>query len=183
MSKENLHLPKTIFSMKADLAKKEPDILKQWEKNNTFERIRKNGGSVYFWLLIDRAKKGPIFHGMSQITNIEGDCRSFRYKDLSYSFHKEPMGGGTGAKVFKLTNKSPRWNDPTKTVYENILKSVCNEPEKNSSIDLKKKDSANGLINDQTFQNACQSSIKMHEIFNHLLFFTISNQKITFLVC
>ena len=42
MSKENLHLPKTAFSMKADLAKKEPDILKQWEENKTFEKIRKN---------------------------------------------------------------------------------------------------------------------------------------------
>ena len=42
MSKENLHLPKTAFSMKADLAKKEPDILSRWEQNKTFEKIRKN---------------------------------------------------------------------------------------------------------------------------------------------
>jgi isoleucyl-tRNA synthetase len=41
MSKENLHLPKTAFSMKADLSKKEPDILKQWEQNKTFQKIRK----------------------------------------------------------------------------------------------------------------------------------------------
>ena len=39
MSKENLHLPKTIFSMKADLAKKEPDILRQWEQNKTFQKF------------------------------------------------------------------------------------------------------------------------------------------------
>jgi Isoleucyl-tRNA synthetase len=32
MSKENLHLPKTAFSMKADLPKKEPEILKKWEE-------------------------------------------------------------------------------------------------------------------------------------------------------
>ena len=42
MSKENLHLPKTVFSMKANLAKKEPDILKQWEQNKTFDKIREN---------------------------------------------------------------------------------------------------------------------------------------------
>ena len=24
-----------------------------------------------------------------------GDCKLFRYERLSYSFHKEPMGGGT----------------------------------------------------------------------------------------
>ena len=48
MSKENLHLPKTIFSMKADLAKKEPDILKQWELNKTFEKIRGSIGQIFF---------------------------------------------------------------------------------------------------------------------------------------
>jgi len=42
MSKENLHLPQTAFSMKANLAKKEPEILKSWEKNKIFEKIRKN---------------------------------------------------------------------------------------------------------------------------------------------
>jgi len=42
MSKEYLHLPKTAFSMKANLAKKEPEILRSWEKNKIFEKIRKN---------------------------------------------------------------------------------------------------------------------------------------------
>ena len=42
MSKENLHLPKTNFSMKADLFKKEPEILKKWEQNKIFKKIRKN---------------------------------------------------------------------------------------------------------------------------------------------
>ena len=32
MSKENLHLPKTAFSMKANLPNKEPYILDKWEK-------------------------------------------------------------------------------------------------------------------------------------------------------
>ena len=42
MSKENLHLPKTAFSMKANLSQKEPEILKKWEKNKIYEKIRKN---------------------------------------------------------------------------------------------------------------------------------------------
>ena len=33
MSKENLQLPKTAFSMKASLPIKEPLILEKWEKN------------------------------------------------------------------------------------------------------------------------------------------------------
>ena len=37
MSKENLQLPKTAFSMKASLPTKEPLILEKWEKNKIFE--------------------------------------------------------------------------------------------------------------------------------------------------
>ena len=32
MSKENIQLPKTAFSMKANLPNKEPSILDRWEK-------------------------------------------------------------------------------------------------------------------------------------------------------
>ena len=40
MSKENLQLPQTSFSMKANLPTKEPLILENWEKNKIFEKIR-----------------------------------------------------------------------------------------------------------------------------------------------
>ena len=42
MSKDNLHLPKTAFSMKAGLPTKEPLILEKWEKDNLFEKLRNN---------------------------------------------------------------------------------------------------------------------------------------------
>ena len=41
MSKENLQLPKTAFSMKANLPTKEPLILDKWEKNKIFEKLEK----------------------------------------------------------------------------------------------------------------------------------------------
>ena len=40
MSKENLNLPQTAFSMKANLSKKEPEILKKWEHDKVYEKIR-----------------------------------------------------------------------------------------------------------------------------------------------
>ena len=59
-----------------------------------FDRIRKIDGYVYWWELIDLAKPSP--HGdLSRKTYNQGDCKLFRYKILSSSFHKEPMGGGT----------------------------------------------------------------------------------------
>ena len=60
-----------------------------------FERIRKHGGYVYFWKLTDYlklTKYGVLSNQMYK----QGDCKVFRYKVLSFSFHKEPMGGGTG---------------------------------------------------------------------------------------
>ena len=53
MSKESLHLPKTAFSMKANLAKKEPEILKRWEQNKTFEKIRENSKGKEKFILHD----------------------------------------------------------------------------------------------------------------------------------
>jgi len=41
MSKDNLQLPKTSFSMKANLPSKEPAILSKWEKNDMFNKLRK----------------------------------------------------------------------------------------------------------------------------------------------
>ena len=41
MSKDTLQLPKTAFSMKASLPIKEPEILKKWDDNNIFEKLRK----------------------------------------------------------------------------------------------------------------------------------------------
>ena len=40
MSKENINLPKTSFSMKANLPIKEPEILKIWEKLDLYKKLR-----------------------------------------------------------------------------------------------------------------------------------------------
>ena len=40
MSKENINLPKTAFSMKANLPNKEPEILKIWQELNLYKILR-----------------------------------------------------------------------------------------------------------------------------------------------
>ena len=87
-----------------------------------FERIRKHGGYVYYWRLRDGLK--PSKQGtLSAKVYHQGDCKLFRYKSLSYSFHKEPMGRGTG----NIDNKPDKeWNYPSpNSVIEDILKKVC----------------------------------------------------------
>ena len=42
MSKENINLPKTSFSMKANLPHKEPQILEIWEKLDLYKKLRES---------------------------------------------------------------------------------------------------------------------------------------------
>jgi len=53
MSKDTLQLPKTAFSMKANLPNKEPEILKKWEKLKIFERLRKSSKGKEKFVLHD----------------------------------------------------------------------------------------------------------------------------------
>jgi len=40
MADNNLNLPKTSFSMKANLPTKEPKILENWDKSKLYEKLR-----------------------------------------------------------------------------------------------------------------------------------------------
>ena len=42
MSKDDINLPKTSFSMKANLPNKEPEILKVWEKLELYKKLRES---------------------------------------------------------------------------------------------------------------------------------------------
>jgi len=90
-----------------------------------FERIRKHNGYVYFWQLSDYSKPTE-FRELSSKTYKQVDCKLFRFKFLSGSFHKEPMGNGPG-KVLIAKGKSGDWNyPPPNSSSEGMLKAVCN---------------------------------------------------------
>jgi hypothetical protein len=86
-----------------------------------FERIRKHGGFVYFWFLVEYLK--PIKSGTLSTRNYrQGDCKLFRFKDLSLFSHKEPMGGGTSN---PYTPPDKWWYPSPNSANEIILKQVC----------------------------------------------------------
>ena len=97
------------------------------DKNGTtyyvdFERIRKHNGFVYYWDLSDYVKLDK--DGDSSVkVYIQGDCILLRYKVLSGSFYKDPMGKGTPSTSIKPDKEwdYPSSNSPT----EVILKKVC----------------------------------------------------------
>ena len=87
-----------------------------------FERIRKVEGYVYWWELSDyNSQLAPDI--WSGVKYKQGDCKLFRFKFLSFSFHNEPMGRGIGEVI---NPKNPEWNyPPPKSVGGKLLKSVC----------------------------------------------------------
>jgi hypothetical protein len=89
-----------------------------------FGRIRKQNGYVYFWKLMNLLKslENEI---LSANFYYQGDCKLFRYKYLSYSFHKEPMGGGNG-EVLEPKGENANWKYPSpNSMNEYVLKQVC----------------------------------------------------------
>ena len=88
-----------------------------------FERIRKHDGFVYYWEMTDLLKSRAETGMSSSKSYSQGDCKLFRYKKLSFSSHKEPMGGGTGNDY----TPPDKWTYPSpNSSGEIILKYVCN---------------------------------------------------------
>ncbi len=86
-----------------------------------FDRIRQHEGYVYYWELQNFLK--PDEGGnMSFKIYIQGDCNLFRFKFLSFTTHREPMGRG----IAKNYPPSEKWAYPPPTSFGEVdLKAVC----------------------------------------------------------
>jgi isoleucyl-tRNA synthetase len=81
MSKENINLPKTAFSMKANLPIKEPEILKHWDKIDLYKQLRKSNSGKEKFILHD----GPPYAN----GNIHmGTALNKILKDIIVKFHQ-----------------------------------------------------------------------------------------------
>ena len=81
MSKDSLQLPKTAFSMKANLPSKEPGILEKWEKNKMYEKLRK----------ISKGRKKFVLHDGPPYANGHihmGTALNKILKDMVTRFHQ-----------------------------------------------------------------------------------------------
>ena len=86
-----------------------------------FERVRNHEGYLYFWALNDYLKPNK-WEDLSFEVYYQGDCTLFRMKPLTYVFHKQPMGGGTG----DVSTLKRDWVYPTpNSMNETVLKKVC----------------------------------------------------------
>ncbi len=81
MSKENLNLPKTAFSMKANLPQKEPTLIEFWDKINLYENLRSQSKGKEKFILHD----GPPYAN----GNIHmGTALNKILKDIITKFHQ-----------------------------------------------------------------------------------------------
>ena len=51
--KDTLNLPRTDFSMKANLAQREPELLKKWEETRIYQQIQKSRAEAELFVLHD----------------------------------------------------------------------------------------------------------------------------------
>ena len=83
-----------------------------------FERIRKHGEYVYYWLLSDYAEPISDLRLLSSKTYRQVDCKSYGFKYLSYVYHKESMGRDLGEED-EPVDKS--WKYPSPNTFEELL--------------------------------------------------------------
>ena len=81
MSKEHINLPKTAFSMKANLPTKEPELVEYWNKINLYQKLRKENKGKEKFILHD----GPPYAN----GNIHmGTALNKILKDVVTKFHQ-----------------------------------------------------------------------------------------------
>ena len=81
MPDNNLNLPKTVFSMKANLPSKEPKILDSWNKTKLYEKLRKKSSGKKKFVLHDGP---PYANGHIHM----GTALNKILKDIVTKFHQ-----------------------------------------------------------------------------------------------
>jgi len=81
MSKNNINLPKTAFSMKANLQNKEPGIIDYWEKIDLYKKLRSSSKGKEKFVLHDGP---PYANGDIHM----GTALNKILKDLIVKFHQ-----------------------------------------------------------------------------------------------
>ncbi len=86
------------------------------------DTIKERGEYVY-WQRLTNYLEPNEYGDMSSNIHYQGDCGEKRFKYLSFTFYKQPMGRGNKEKGFN----APGWNSPTlKSVDSILLNYACN---------------------------------------------------------
>ena len=88
------------------------------------ERIRSAGETKFSWVLIDYLKPDSDGYWSGKIYQ-EVDCRVFRFRGLSYSFHKQQMGKDTGEDYTPDPSQVSWEYVPLGSAWDRVLTTIC----------------------------------------------------------
>ena len=88
-----------------------------------FQKIRQTDEYIYFWLLNDYGRESEWGY-LSSTAYVQGDCNLFRYKNLTWSIYKQPMGVGDNPVSIKPPDEwlHPSFNQSDEIILEIICK-------------------------------------------------------------
>ncbi|MEE2693853.1 MAG: surface-adhesin E family protein [Pseudomonadota bacterium] len=82
-----------------------------------FQKIRQAEGYIYFWLLNDYGSQSEWGY-LSSTAYVQGDCALFRYKNLTWTIYKRPMGVGDNLVSIKPPDE---WLYPSSNQSDEII--------------------------------------------------------------
>ena len=86
-----------------------------------FDRIKKHNGYTYYYMLGDYLT--PQVGDLSVQYYRQVDCKSYRYREISFVFYKQSMGKGAS----KEDNKMGDWKTSSKNTINYIASEIiCN---------------------------------------------------------
>ena len=107
------------------------DSYAEWKKigtdssGNTYyldiDKIKKTNGHINYWQLINLSK--PTDGYLSARIHLQGNCESFRFKNLTFHFYKKPMGKGAHD---TFTTKDNEWENPQRnSPGGHVIEAAC----------------------------------------------------------
>jgi isoleucyl-tRNA synthetase len=136
--KSTLHLPKTDFPMKANLPKREPEILKRWEEMDLYGEILKTRGDAPLWVLHDGP---PYANGQVHVgTALNKILKDFVVRSRSMMGYRTPFVPGWDCHGMPIEHQVSRDLGPrARTIPKLELRKLC-RAHAEKFIDLQRRD-------------------------------------------
>ena len=88
-----------------------------------FDSLKREGDYIYFWSLRDYAKMNK-WGDLSSKKYLKVDCKNYKFKFLSDSYHNRQMGEGISVEVSNKPDKD--WNNTnSNSVMGFVFQNVC----------------------------------------------------------
>ncbi|HYA36262.1 MAG TPA: class I tRNA ligase family protein, partial [Candidatus Binataceae bacterium] len=136
--KSTLKLPKTDFPMKANLAKREPEMLKKWDETNLYGRLMESRADAATWVLHDGP---PYANGRVHLgTALNKILKDFVVRSRSMLGYRSPFVPGWDCGGMPIEHKVSRALGPkARNTSKLELRRLC-RTEAQKWVDLQRQD-------------------------------------------